>query len=543
MSNSIKSFLSWLGIKHAIALLVLAYLVSLATGGFVLAIGATAEWIASTALLSKGLATVALLVIVAMIYWVRKALTTSANEEEDEVVRALKIRKVRRGARVAVLFVAALIFLGVLGGLQGMFIAAASGARLMGEARHLEEPIPVVMTRIIPLKTAYANALSRLTIPTHTLFWDETSILYDGNKAVFGWLVEPEGGVNSFFMRPLGAILFDGSDYPFNNTFIKHELVWGLHNMRFTPLYIDSLSRHIKLGCMWCKPLYSDIVIAPLRGRLYVLIPLEGWETGPDTSIPYLAAYAVVSEDGEVRVVPKDRLWDDPVMGEALRTYRIPVVPETVAREWVEAMRWAPGVIATAVMHATFEIRDVGANPQPYLVFDDDGNLWWLFVAEPSGESYAVKYLIYVNASSPEPDIRIYEPREQLIGPSRIANYVMKAHPTFDWSLFELAEPIPIIVNGTLYWKVTIITSDGRGVVSIDLVDARTGTVNSIPVKEGLTAEEFLREVYGVANQTGGAGGSVLDQIRQLKQRVQELINELQAILEELERLEESVGG
>ena len=543
MSNPIKSFVSWLGIKHVISLIIVLYLVSLATGGFVLAVGAVGEWVASTAWLTKFLAAAAVLAVVGLIYWAYRVLRTYTKVlEADEVSVTLRVRRPRGvGLKVFAGFIAVLIVLGVVASVQGMFVAAASGAQLMGDARRLEEPIPVVMTRIIPLKTAYANALSKLTIPTHTIFWEETSILYDGNRAVFGWLVEPEGGVNSFVMSPLGAILFDGSDYPFNITFIKHEMVWGLHNMRFTPLYVDTLARHIKLGCIWCKPIYSDIVIAPLNGKVYVLIPLEGWDTGGLTSIPRLAAYAVVSEDGEVRIVPADKLMDDPVTGEALRRYRIPVVPETIAREWVEAMRWAPGVIATAVMHATFEIRDVGANPQPYLVFDDNGNLWWLFVAEPSGESYAVKYLIYVNASSPTPDIRIYEPTEQLIGPSRIANYVMKAHPTYDWSLFELAEPIPMVVNGTLYWKVTIITSDGRGVVSIDLVDARTGNVRSIPVEQSLTAEDFLNQVYGTANQTGG--NTVLDQIRELKKRVQELINELQTILDELERLEEAVSG
>lgn len=541
---NLRSIREGLGIKHVAAIAVVTYLISLATGGFVLAVGGLAEWFASMAVVAKLIAVLAILTILGMVYWAYRSVKQAAiaEGEGDEVARALRVRRDGSGIRMASLFVLALILLGVAGGIQGMFVAAASGSALMGRAERLDKPIPVVMTRIIPLKTAYANALSLLKVPTHTIFWEETSVVYSGNRSLFGWLVEPEGSVNSLLMHPLGAILFDGSDYPLNSTFIKHELYWGIHNIRLTPLYADSLARHVKLGCIWCKPLYKDIVIAPLEGRLYALIPLQGWETGLVTSIPYLAAYAVVSEEGNVRVVPYDRLWDDPVVGEALRRYRMPVVPETVAREWVEEMRWAPGIIATAVMHATYEIRDVGANPQPYLVFDEEGNLWWLFVAEPSGESYAVRYLIYVNATSPTPDIRVYEPGEQLIGPSRIANYVMKAHPTYDWSLFELAEPIPIIVNNTLYWKVTIITSDGRGVVSIDLVDARTGTVNSIPVKGGLTAEEFLTTVYGASNQTGG-GGSLLDQIEQLKQRVRELISELQAILDELERLEESASG
>jgi hypothetical protein len=540
------SILFGIKLKHVVTIIALAFLFSFITGGFVLPIGAAAEWWASTALISKLLLVLGLLIFFGIVYVGYRSIKTANELEKSDIPREIKLKKMKSGgtAKMVVLFILALIILGVLGGIQGMFIASASGGALMSSSEKLDKPIPVVMTRIIPLKTAYATALSILKTPTHTIYWEDTSIYYKGNRAVFGWIVEPEGNINSLIMEPLGAILFDGSDYPFNKTFIEKKLYWGLHNQRITPLFIDNLLRHIKLECIWCKPLYSDLLITPIKDRIYLLIPLEGWFTGFDTSIPYLAGFAVISEDGSIRFVPSDSMKKDPVVSQVLKKYRIPIVPEVVAREWVETMRWAPGIVATAILHNTFEIRDIGANPQPYLVYDDSGNLWWLFVAEPSGESYAVKYIIYVNASSPTPDIRIYEPKEQLIGPSRIANYVMKAHPTFDWSLFELAEPIPIIINGTLYWKVTIITSDGRGVVSIDLVDARTGTVNSIPIKEGLTAEEFLAKAYesvSASNQTGGT--TVLEQIRKLKQRVQALINELQAILDELEKLEESVSG
>lgn len=74
-----------------------------------------------------------------------------------------------------------------------------------------------------------------------------------------------------------------------------------------------------------------------------------------------------------------------------------------------------------------------------------------------------------------------------------MASYIQKAHPRYDWERFQLAEPIPLIINNTL--KITIITSDGGGVISIDLVDVQTGNVYSICILYTSRDKTFPRNI------------------------------------------------
>jgi len=136
----------------------------------------------------------------------------------------------------------------------------------------------------------------------------------------------------------------------------------------------------------------------------------------------------------------------------------------------------------------------------------------------------------------------VYRPDKTLMGASRIESYVQRAHPTLDWSRFTLAEPIPIIVNGTLYWKVSIITSDGRGLLFVDLVDASTGNVYTLQVGEKLTAEDFSRFLESLSKPQQREE-TALESIRRLQQEVKSLIEELQKILEELQRLEAEIAN
>jgi hypothetical protein len=59
------------------------------------------------------------------------------------------------------------------------------------------------------------------------------------------------------------------------------------------------------------------------------------------------------------------------------------------------------GFLEYYIFQRTFMIRDVGENPQPYLTIDGNGNSWWVFVAEPSGDVYSAKYILYLTSSPP----------------------------------------------------------------------------------------------------------------------------------------------
>ncbi len=522
-------------ILKIIIISILLYIVSFLSGGFVNIIGPIAEQLASTAYIV--LAAGFFLLIVLPLFMYVKIRKTSHHEGERST------KEIRRAISLMIAaFIIALVFIPLM---NQVIVVPSSGSYIASHyVETIDKPIQVSMARIIPLETAYAYALSLLQIPTHTIYMGESYLYYRGDSVVYNWIIEPEGFWNELFRNAYGVVFVNGSSYPPDVEFVNHTLYWSLHRVRITPLYIDTLHRELKARNLFCRPLLEDNIEVRLGDNIYVLVPLETWQRGADYYVPLLYGYAVIGADGNIRVVPADKLFSDPVLGPIFKTYKIPVVPEVIAREWIELYRWNPGFINVALYHQTFTIRDIGLNPQPYLVFDNYGHLYWLFVAEPSGASYAIKYIIYVDAETINPTIKIYMPGTQWIGASKIASYIQKAHPRYDWERFKLAEPIPIIINNTLYWKVTIITSDGRGVISIELVNAKTGNVYSQPVKNTLSLQEFksfLKTLNGThANITSP---SMLQRIEEIKKKITTMIEELRKLLAQLNELEKQING
>lgn len=69
-------------------------------------------------------------------------------------------------------------------------------------------------------------------------------------------------------------------------------------------------------------------------------------------------------------------------------------------------------------------------------------------------------------------------------------DYVKKALPTFDWSQFMAVEPIPVFIDGTLWWRVAIIPRSGSGVAKIAFVNAETKEVKIF--EDEREVKEFL---------------------------------------------------
>ena len=426
-------------------------------------------------------------------------------------------------------------------------VVPSTGGRIGNEyVSFIDTPINVTMSRIVPLKTAYAYAISELQIPTHTIYESESYIYYNGTVPVYNWIVEPEGTFNSWTKDAYGVVFVSG-EYPPEVKFVEKDLTWSLHRGRFGLVYWN-LHYAMKKMRITEQPIFEDNMEVMVNGTIYILIPFKTWSKIGATSVPTLSGYAIIREDGEMRFVPADRIHEDSVLNSILKEYRIAILPEVIAREWIELLRWSPGFTAVVFHHQTFEIRDIGTNPQPYLVFDENGHLWWLFTVEPAGESYAVKYLIYVDAESTTPKILIYKPHESWIGASKVEEYVKRAHPVFDWGEFSIEEPIPLVINGTLYWKVSIVTKDGRGLVSIDLVNAKTGEVHSLKVEKKVSVFDFYlfikESIEGVTTTPSGENQTTIyERIQNLKQRIEEMQRTLNEMYRELEELESMIGN
>ncbi len=509
-----------IGWKGAVALLIVVlWIISFASLGFVGIIGKAAEGWASLAWVERGAA----------------ALLTLG------LLLALIGGFARAASGKAALLALGVILL-VIGGLAFAFahIAVLNDSPSQIRIIKLKAPIDTTSARLVPLHTAYAYAVSMLQTATHTIYEDETYVYYDaGGHIIYNWVIEPEGFWNQISREPLGVVLVNGSIFPPKVYVIKKRMFWGLHRLLLNPFFIDNLWREVKLRAGLGVRVLMDCNAEVLyKGEPYILIPLATWRVGMTTSVPIPVGYAVVSPNGSIRIISLKEAASSPLFR------GVPLVPDVIAREWVEIYRYHTGFWNVVLYHNTYTIRDVGTNPQPYLMTDDKGHLYWVFVAEPPGMTYSAKYIFYVNASDPNPHIMMYELPNPVIGISKLASLIKQAHPTYDWTEFMVEEPMPIIVNGTLYWKVTVITRDGRGLVSIDLVDTRTNEVKSLKPNGTITMDDVIAYLTGKhvtpANITGGNTtiGAILQKIQELKQRIAQQEEELRKLYHELSALE-----
>ena len=503
-----------------ISLVVLLWLISLGSQGFVGILAWFGEGWASMSWLERlGALTVGTGFIILAYAWVKKA---------GDITSLL-------AGLGGLLVVAGIIIYGAA------YVIALSNNPTVINVVRLKEPIDTSSSRLIPLHTAYAYASSMLQTPTHTIYEDETYIYLDRKgHVIYNWIIEPEGFWNEISRDPKGVVLVNGSVFPPKVYVIKHDLSLGLHRLYINPFYFNTLWREVKLRAglsAWALMECNTEVMHD--GKPYIIIPIATWEVSLRTTLSVPIGYAVVSPNGSIKVLSFKEALRNPLFK------GVPLVPDVIAREWVEAYKYYTGFWNVMLYHNTYVIRDVGTNPQPYLMSDRAGHLYWVFIAEPPGATYSAKYIFYVNASNPQPHIMTYELPQPVIGISKASSLIKQAHPTFDWSQFHVEEPMPIIVNGTLYWKVTVITSDGRGMVSIDFLNTATNEVTSIKPNQTITMGGVLSYLSGKAPQPPIQGNNtlsvILQRVRQLKKEIAFQEKQLQALYQELTELERMV--
>lgn len=107
---------------------------------------------------------------------------------------------------------------------------------------------------------------------------------------------------------------------------------------------------------------------------------------------------------------------------------------------------------------------------------------------EPYGKAHGLAAIYLMNARTGEMSQVKFE--TPLTGPVKAIDYVKKALPTFDWSQFMAVEPIPVFIDGTLWWRVAIIPRSGSGVAKIAFVNAETKEVKIF--EDEREVKEFL---------------------------------------------------
>lgn len=391
--------------------------------------------------------------------------------------------------------VLAVVIIITIGAISILYYGPTSASHNI-KAIHIDEPIEAYgIYRLTPLRVAYTYASEELPAQSYTISYTITGRYeyFNGSRLVYSWIIEPGGFINKYKHRPPGVAFVYADVYPPEVVVVEKELKYGFHNRYFKLFYTDSLTRLLELHALGYKILTSESVEVYYNGHVYIVTPIVNWVRGLLYSIPVPYAFALVDENGDVEILSFEKALTDP------RLSGVPKVPEDVAWKWADLYKYSVG---------DYAIRDVSEDMQPFLVVSNNGDLYWAIIAEGIGESYLVDYIIYIPVDASEPHILVYSMGAPIMSVDDVLETIKNSHPSYDWGNVKISELTPIVMNNTIYWKATIVKSDYSEIVSIELVNGRTGQlVSYIVIQEPITADDLLAFMKIARNSLVERGG------------------------------------
>ncbi|MCF7861002.1 hypothetical protein K9M79_02060 [Candidatus Woesearchaeota archaeon] len=256
--------------------------------------------------------------------------------------------------------------------------------------------------------------------------------------------------------------------------------------------------------------------------EVITIVPTIGYRFMFPVMVPYFNGAFKVYKDGSAEFLTPEEIEKDPLFADNV------VYPESLARLYVDSYKYHLGIINTWFLHEDqIEISDVygEANRQPFLIPTEDG-LKWIVATEPYGQSYGVFKIFLVDGMSGRIDLLELDDEQTLTGPVRVVSYVKQEFPVIDWATSRVIEPRPYVVEGRLYWMLSITPIDYAGVSYTVFVDSQTNEVLAFKTDEEV--QQFVKEGTVVPDTgsevtLGNESNSILDKIQDIEQKLSEL--------------------
>ncbi len=321
--------------------------------------------------------------------------------------------------------------------------------------------------RLIPYEVAKRYARDSLQLSQFRLGTESIAMVDDRLAWVFPLV--PDGLIIKFTLQNKGMTFVDATVQERNSQMVWQDMAIG-EGMQITDNLWWNLYRH-RYFVNTEKPYYI-----PGENEIYTVVPAISYthhfRWGIWYTVPRFAGLFVVTTDGKVELLEPSEAKDHPALQENK------IFPAELTRYYVQAYQYLHGIINRFFIHEDqIQIQDIGVdNRQPFLMNTTEG-LKWFVSTEPYGASHGIFKIFLVDAVTGE--IELFElPGDQVLtGPVRASDYVRQSNPVVDWSRFTMAEPLPFVRSGVLFWKVAVIPEDAAGIAYQAFVDSRTNRV------------------------------------------------------------------
>jgi hypothetical protein len=433
--------------------------------------------------------------------------------EADSPLDALFALDGSRGRKLR-LFAAALVVLAVLAVLvsfpAGMFEQRTLAQQTMDDATEVDEfpQANPVNPRVVPRQVADITTRGSVSYRQHRLGTSDIARTENGSLA-WSYAIQPDGFRNTLIEHQRGVLVTDMTrmdDRPIDvyeeeftygeGMFLHRSADWNLKATDYLAKYDD------------------DAVEFSHDGRPYMYYPKTGheWHLLPfPHTTPTWDGGALVPPDGGIEHLSPEQARAEPIL-EGQRLY-----PLTLTRDEMGSLGYRNGIINQLPVVGAHEgeielarLPSEADNAQPFVIDLEGERMSYVTAMEPYGEdTRGLDEVWFADAETGEYTFFGTGDRT-LTGPERAMGIARSADSRTNWGQnFVVTEPVPVTIDGELWWHLKVSPTDFTDVTRNVFVNADTS--RTVEIRDDEAVRSFVRGDVGEDDLEPIDGGDAAD--------------------------------
>ena len=343
--------------------------------------------------------------------------------------------------------------------------------------------------RVVPRQVADITTRGSVSYRQHRLGTSDIARMEDGSLA-WSYAIQPDGFRNTLIENQRGVLVTDMTrmddrqidvyeeDFTYGEgMLLTRSADWNLKTTDYLTKYDD------------------DAVEFSHEGRPYMYYPKTGheWHLTPfPHTTPTWDGGALLHPDGRIDHLSPEEARSEPIL-DGQRLY-----PLTLTRDEMGSLGYRNGIINQLPVVGAHEGQveearlPAGAdNNQPFVIDLEGERMSYVTAMEPFGQdTRGLDEVWFVDAETGEYTF-FGTDDETLTGPERAMGIARSADSRTNWGQnFVVTEPVPVTVDGDLWWHLKVTPTDFTDVTRNVFVNADSG--RTIEIRDDAAVRDFI---------------------------------------------------
>ncbi|MES3517064.1 MAG: hypothetical protein PPP58_05300 [Natronomonas sp.] len=343
--------------------------------------------------------------------------------------------------------------------------------------------------RVVPRQVADITTRGSVSYRQHRLGTSDIARTEDGSLA-WSYAIQPDGFRNTLLENQRGVLVTDMTRMDDRQIDVYEEDFTYGEGMLLT----RSADWNLKTTDYFSK--YDDDAVEfSHQGRPYMYYPKTGheWHLTPfPHTTPTWDGGALVHPDGQIDHLSPEEARSEPIL-DGQRLY-----PLTLTRDEMNALGYRNGIINQMPVIGAHEDQvevarlPAGAdNNQPFVIDLEGEQMSYVTAMEPFGQdTRGLDEVWFADAETGQYTF-FGTGDETLTGPERAMGIARSADSRTNWGQnFVVTEPVPVTVDGDLWWHIKVSPTDFTDVTRNVFVNADTG--RTVEIRDDAAVRSFI---------------------------------------------------